>query len=90
MDGLTCTKEKKILELKGAIVGHVPIIAVTANAMKDQTEEAGRAGIVSFAFLFVLLDLFGSLQCDERRCLTWWILKIVLLRSPSGFKPRWR
>lgn len=32
MDGLTCTRKIRELEREGKLTGHVPIIAVTANA----------------------------------------------------------
>ena len=36
MDGITCVKEIRELQPMGKIRGHVPVIAVTANARKDQ------------------------------------------------------
>lgn len=47
MDGLTCTKEIRELERKGDLVGHVPVIAVTANARDEQINTAMGAGMVS-------------------------------------------
>ncbi|TGO51484.1 hypothetical protein BCON_0160g00090 [Botryotinia convoluta] len=44
MDGITCVRQIRKWEAQGMIKGHVPIIAVTANARKDQilsTIEAG-------------------------------------------------
>lgn len=36
MDGLTCVKKIRELEAAGKIKGHVPVIAVTANARKGR------------------------------------------------------
>lgn len=51
MDGLTCTRKIRELEKEGKLTGHVPIIAVTANARAEQVETALAAGMVSFTFL---------------------------------------
>jgi PAS domain S-box-containing protein len=45
MDGLTCTKMIRQLEREGKIRGHVPIIAVTANARNEQIQTALDAGM---------------------------------------------
>jgi len=45
MDGLTCTRRIRQMEAKGALVGHVPIIAVSANARREQVELAQEAGV---------------------------------------------
>lgn len=47
MDGLTCARTIRDLEIDGTIVRHVPIIAVTANARLEQIESAISAGMVS-------------------------------------------
>lgn len=47
MDGLTCAKRIRELEVDGTIVRHVPIIAVTANARAEQIGMALSAGMVS-------------------------------------------
>jgi len=47
MDGITCVKKIRELQTTGEIVGHIPIIAVTANARSDQIKECLEAGIVS-------------------------------------------
>ena len=47
MDGLTATREIRRLEVEGTIRGHVPIIAVSANARPEQISKATAAGIVS-------------------------------------------
>ncbi|EMC98961.1 hypothetical protein BAUCODRAFT_22270 [Baudoinia panamericana UAMH 10762] len=45
MDGLTCTKKIRELEQEGKLTGHVPIIAVTANARPEQVQTALKAGM---------------------------------------------
>jgi PAS domain S-box-containing protein len=55
MDGLTATKEIRRLQAEGLIKGHVPIIAVSANARSEQISKATAAGIVSTDNLHVFL-----------------------------------
>ena len=45
MDGLTCVRRIRELESKGRIVGHVPVIAITANARNEQVAVAVEAGM---------------------------------------------
>lgn len=59
MDGLTCVRRIRELQDKGEIRGHVPVIAVTANARKDQIGECLDAGMVS---------LFLSYFSEKARC----------------------
>lgn len=47
MDGLTCTRAIRDMEQKGEMIGHVPIIAVTANARAEQIDNAKDVGMVS-------------------------------------------
>jgi CheY-like chemotaxis protein len=47
MDGLKCTRRIRELQEKGDIIGHVPIIAVSANARREQIEQARQAGMDS-------------------------------------------
>ena len=47
MDGITCVKKIREMEVDGRIVGHIPVIAVTANARSDQIEKCYEAGMVS-------------------------------------------
>lgn len=47
MDGLTCARQIRILQQKGMLVRHVPLIAVTANAREEQIEISMAAGMVS-------------------------------------------
>jgi CheY-like chemotaxis protein len=46
MGGVECTKEIRRLQAEGTICRHVPIIAVTANARKEQMDETLAAGSV--------------------------------------------
>lgn len=52
MDGLTCVRKIREYEQNGSIVGHVPVIAVTANARSQQIQIATEAGMVSLVPLF--------------------------------------
>jgi len=47
MDGLTCVKEIRKLQDESMIIGHVPVIAVTANARSEQIATAKEAGMDS-------------------------------------------
>jgi len=49
MDGLTCARKIRELEQTKEIIGHIPIIAVTANAREEQIEIALQAGMVSYS-----------------------------------------
>ncbi len=69
MDGLTCTKKIRELEAEGLLTGHVPIIAVTANARAEQVQTARDAGMVSDPFSLMISGgmvngLTDSLQDD--------------------------
>jgi CheY-like chemotaxis protein len=46
MDGLQCTSKIREFEGQGLLVGHVPIIAVTANARSEQIATLLEAGMV--------------------------------------------
>jgi CheY-like chemotaxis protein len=45
MDGLTCTRRIRSMESSGQLLGHIPIIAVSANARREQVEQARKAGV---------------------------------------------
>ncbi|KAL8798256.1 MAG: hypothetical protein Q9182_006817 [Xanthomendoza sp. 2 TL-2023] len=45
MDGLTCARKIRQLQKEGAITQHVPLIAVTANARREQIDETLEAGM---------------------------------------------
>lgn len=51
MDGITAVKRIRELQKGGAIQGHVPIIAVTANARQDQITRSLDAGMVCARYL---------------------------------------
>ena len=46
MDGLTCARRIRELQRQGTFIRHVPLIAVTANARKEQVETSMAAGMV--------------------------------------------
>ncbi|KAH0345037.1 putative histidine kinase HHK19p, partial [Aureobasidium melanogenum] len=48
MDGLTCSRRIRELQVSGDIVKHIPIIAVSANARTEQTKQAYDAGVDGF------------------------------------------
>lgn len=54
MDGLTCTRRIRELEKEGKLTGHIPIIAVTANARAEQVQTALDAGMVSFMWFSMI------------------------------------
>ena len=43
---MTCARKIRVLERDGTIVGHIPIIAVTAYARPEQIQDAKAAGVV--------------------------------------------
>lgn len=45
MDGLTCVRNIRQLQIEGVVRGHVPVIAVTANVRSEQVEVAMTAGM---------------------------------------------
>ncbi|GAB7365113.1 hypothetical protein MBLNU230_g6203t1 [Neophaeotheca triangularis] len=45
MDGLTCARRIRSMQLAGELRGHVPIVAVTANARMEQQRAAREAGM---------------------------------------------
>jgi CheY-like chemotaxis protein len=55
MDGLTCVRWLRDSQRKGKISGHIPVIAVTANARKDQILTYFEAGMVSSIIFFTYL-----------------------------------
>jgi CheY-like chemotaxis protein len=46
MDGLTCVRKIREMEAEGLVRGHIPIVAVTANARGEQIVAAKDSGIV--------------------------------------------
>jgi CheY-like chemotaxis protein len=49
MDGMTCVKRIRELQVEGKIRGHVPVMAVTADTRKDHLVDAMAAGMVRAA-----------------------------------------
>jgi CheY-like chemotaxis protein len=45
MDGLTCVREIRKLQDQGIVMGHIPVIAVTANVRNEQVTQALEAGM---------------------------------------------
>ena len=45
IDGVTCTKQIRAMEVDGQITGSVAILGVTANARPDQIKPALEAGM---------------------------------------------
>ena len=66
MDGLTCTRKIRGLEAEGKLTGHVPIIAVTANARAEQVQTALDAGMVSQEIFRFWCVLPQALMCASR------------------------
>ncbi|EHL01448.1 putative Hybrid signal transduction histidine kinase K [Glarea lozoyensis 74030] len=66
MDGLSCVKWFRESQRDGRIKGHVPVIAVTANARKDQIMTYLEAGMVGLAS-GIYLDFYPSLGCGGKR-----------------------
>jgi CheY-like chemotaxis protein len=71
MDGLTCVRRIRELEREGKITGHVPVVAVTANARSQQrraAEEAGMDDVVTKPYRVseILEQVSGVLERLER------------------------
>jgi CheY-like chemotaxis protein len=63
MDGLTCIRRIRALELAGEIFGHVPVIAITANARNEQIAAAIDAGMDSVVTKpFTIKDLVPQME----------------------------
>ena len=71
MDGLTCVKRIRELEREGKITVHVPVVAVTANARREQrmaAEEAGMDDVITKPYRVseILGQVSGVLERLER------------------------
>jgi CheY-like chemotaxis protein len=53
MDGLTCIRKIREMEADGTLNGHVPFIAVTANARGEQLDDAIEAGMVNLHTILI-------------------------------------
>lgn len=63
MDGLTCARNVRELEVRGSLFGHIPIVAVTANARAEQQAAALEAGMDSVVTKpFRMLELLPELE----------------------------
>lgn len=76
MDGLSCTRRIREMESKRSIVGHIPIIAVSANARTEQILEAKAAGCDD-----VLVKPYRMPELIEK-------MKIVVRRLRTNSAPR--
>jgi CheY-like chemotaxis protein len=69
MDGLTCVRKIREWETDGSIKGHVPVIAVTANARMEQIENAkgtGMDAVVTKPFAVAdLMEIIGVLASEK-------------------------
>ncbi|KAF2001523.1 hypothetical protein P154DRAFT_521601 [Amniculicola lignicola CBS 123094] len=45
MDGLTCVQRIREMQVSGTLSGHIPVIACTANARREQIAKAMKAGM---------------------------------------------
>lgn len=68
MDGLTCVRKIREMEAEGLIHGHLPIIAVTANARGEQIATAKDSGMDDVMCKPVSDGLSQSslVQCERR------------------------
>jgi CheY-like chemotaxis protein len=63
MDGLTCIRRIRALELAGELSSHVPVIAITANARNEQIAAAIDAGMDSVVTKpFTIKDLVPQME----------------------------
>ncbi|THZ40507.1 hypothetical protein D6C90_05819 [Aureobasidium pullulans] len=63
MDGLTCIRRIRALEQSGEISGHIPVIAITANARNEQIATAIEAGMDSVVTKpFKIKDLVPQME----------------------------
>ncbi|KAL1591034.1 hypothetical protein WHR41_00234 [Cladosporium halotolerans] len=63
MDGLACARQIREMEAQGSLQGHIPIVAVTANARAEQQAAALEAGMDSVVTKpFRMLELLPELE----------------------------
>lgn len=63
MDGLTCARRIREMEAEGSLQGHLPVVAVTANARAEQQAAALEAGMDSVVTKpFRMLELLPELE----------------------------
>ncbi|KAG0646584.1 Sensor histidine kinase [Hyphodiscus hymeniophilus] len=66
MDGTTCVKRIRELQAFEKILGHIPVIAVTANARKDQIVSSLEAGMVSVPYFLAGTGLMIIGRCYDK------------------------
>lgn len=67
MDGLACARRIRQMEESGEVSGHVPVIAVTANARGEQQRMAIEAGMDAVVTKpFTMLELLPELERVKR------------------------
>jgi len=70
MDGITCTRRIREAQARGAIEGHLPIIAVSANARDEQVHHAIESGMDdAISKPFRVVDLIPKIE----RLATVWV-----------------
>lgn len=63
LDGLSAAKKIREYQHEGEIVGHIPIIAVSANARAEQTNQAISSGMDdAIAKPFRIVDLIPKID----------------------------
>ncbi|KAF4549403.1 Histidine kinase-, DNA gyrase B-, and HSP90-like ATPase-like protein 4 [Elsinoe fawcettii] len=63
MDGLSCAKEIRRFQEEGLIAGHIPIIAVSANARSEQVGQALKCGMDdAISKPFRIVDLMPKIE----------------------------
>jgi CheY-like chemotaxis protein len=68
MDGLTCARRIRELQHSGEILGHIPILAVSANARSEQVRQALDAGMDdAIAKPFRIPELVPKLELLARK-----------------------
>ncbi|KAH8674347.1 hypothetical protein BX600DRAFT_377881 [Xylariales sp. PMI_506] len=68
MDGITCVKQIRKLQHSGDIIGHVPILAVSANVRSEQVQRAIDAGMDdSIGKPFRILELLPKVELLARK-----------------------
>jgi CheY-like chemotaxis protein len=63
MDGLTCVRRIREWQKEGVVLGHLPVIAVTANVRSEQVEVALKAGMDNvISKPFRIPELYACIQ----------------------------
>ncbi|GAM90113.1 hypothetical protein ANO11243_081530 [Dothideomycetidae sp. 11243] len=87
LDGLSCVRQMRNMQAAGEIIGHVPVIAVTANARSEQIATALAAGmdeVVTKPFrIWQVLERAAGLVSKERQLATPFMQRPKVLRTLS-------